>query len=188
MIIHSQKQWGVVGMVHLWPYAIRMANEAINESANMQDVDQNSPLQIYTGTQVNINPKHWVPFGCPGYVLTEALQDSKQIYNKWKPRSKVGIYLGRSPMHGRNVALILNSTTGLVSAQFHVDFDEGFQTLEKNNNLDHTWLSLAGFIRYKDVSANSREFDTYQKRAPQPIHQVREATAKESGRVIQLPR
>ena len=162
MIIHAQKQWGVVGMVHLWPYAIRMANEAINESPNMQDVDQNSPLQIYTGSQVNINPKHWVPFGCPAYVLTEELQDSKQIYNKWKPRSKIGIYLGRSPMHGRNVALVLNSTTGLVSAQFHVDFDEGFQTLEKYNNLDHTWISLAGFTRYKDVSTTSRELDTYQ--------------------------
>ena len=75
----------------------------------------------------------------------------------------MGIYLGRSPMHGRNVALILNSTTALVSAQFHVDFDEGFQTLEKNNNLDHPWLSLTGFTRYKEVSANSRELDTYQK-------------------------
>ena len=35
MIIHAQHQWGVEGMVHLWPYAIRLANDAINESANM---------------------------------------------------------------------------------------------------------------------------------------------------------
>ena len=31
-----------------------------------------------------------------------------------------GIYLGKSPQHGRNDALILDGTTGLVSRQFHV--------------------------------------------------------------------
>ena len=133
-------------MVHLWPYAIRLANEAINESANMQDVDNYSPLQIFSGTEVNTNPKHWVPFGCPAYVLTSELQDNKQIYNKWKCRSNVGIYQGRSPMHGRNVALILNRASGLVSAQFHASFDESFETLDKLK-VEHPWLVKAGFTR-----------------------------------------
>ena len=88
-----------------------------------------------SGSTVNVNPKHWAPFGCPAYVLTDAMQDNKQIQNKWKPRSRVGIYLGRSPIHGRNVALVLNNATGLVSAQFHVDFDESFQTLDNKNKL-----------------------------------------------------
>ena len=68
MLIHAQKKWGLAGMVHLWPYAVRLANDAINESANMQDVEKYSPLQIFAGTEVNVNCKHWKPFGCPVYV------------------------------------------------------------------------------------------------------------------------
>ena len=135
MIIHAQKQWGLIGIVYLWPYATRIANEAINESANMQHAHNLSPLQLYSGSTVNVNPKHWAPFGCPAYVLTDTMQDNKQIPNKWKPRRRVGIYLGRSPMHGRNVALVLKNATGLVSAQFHVDFNESFQTLDNKNKL-----------------------------------------------------
>ena len=114
-----------------------------------------------SGSTVNVNPKHWAPFGCPAYVLTDAMQDNKQIQNKWKPRSRVGIYLGRSPMHGRNVALVLNNATGLVSAQFHVDFDESFQTLDNKNKLEHPWLSLAGFTQYQKLKAKSGELKTY---------------------------
>ena len=164
MIIHAQHQWGVEGMVHLWPYAIRLANDAINESANMQDVDNYSPLQIYSGTEVNTNPKHWIPFGCPAYVLTTELQDNKQIFNKWKRRSRIGIYLGRSPMHGRNVALVLNRDSGLVSAQFHVSFDEHFETLGKIK-VEHPWLVKAGFARGNKLTTQPGESNTYRKRA-----------------------
>ena len=49
---------------------------------------------------------------------------------KWDPRARVGVYLGHSPCHAGNVALILNLQTGHISPQFHVTFDEGFSTVE----------------------------------------------------------
>ena len=143
-------------MVHLWPYAIRLANDAINESANMQDVEKHSPLQIFAGTEVNVNCKHWKPFGCPVYVLREELQDHKRILNKWHPRSEVGIYLGRSPMHSRNVALVLNRATGHISAQFHVTFDELLETLDRKMKHEHPWLRLAGFTQLKRKITESK--------------------------------
>ena len=41
----------------------------------------------------------------------------------------MGIYVGRSPSHASNVALILNPRTGHVSPQFHVVFDDDFDDL-----------------------------------------------------------
>ena len=53
---------------------------------------------------------------------------------KWNPRSDAGIYLGHSPEHASNVALVLNLTTGLVSPQYHVVFDDTFSTVEHITN------------------------------------------------------
>jgi len=75
--------------------------------------------------------------------LGSKLQNDKRIYNKWESRSKVGIYLGHSPLHARNIALVLNMDTGLVSPQFHVRFDKSFETIEKPPH--HRWLAMAGF-------------------------------------------
>ena len=81
---------------------------------------------MFSKTVVNINKKHYKPFGCPVYVLDSALQASAAIHDKWKERARIGVYLGQSPLHPRNVALVLDVTTGLVSPQFHVKFDPSF--------------------------------------------------------------
>jgi len=43
-------------------------------------------------------------------------------------RSRVGIYLGPSAMHSSALHLILSSKTGTMSPQYHVDFDNYFET------------------------------------------------------------
>ena len=43
--------------------------------------------------------------------------------------SYLGIHVGMSPHHSRNVALAHDSIMGHTSPQFHVAFDEGFQTI-----------------------------------------------------------
>ena len=106
---------------------MRMANDAMNNSPNLKDKARRTPLQAFTGSTVNVNPKHWKPFGCPVAVLAAPLQ-SGLPYHKWKSRSQVGIYLGLSPVHAKNIALVLDRTTGYVSPQFHVAFDEHFIT------------------------------------------------------------
>jgi hypothetical protein len=42
----------------------------------------------------------------------------------------MGIYVGRSPSHASNVALVLNPRTGHISPQFHVVFDDDFTTVK----------------------------------------------------------
>ena len=142
MLIDVHRKWGISATASLWPYAILMANDTLNQTPNMSDETKRSPLQTFSNTEVQVNSKHWAPFGCPAYVLVGELQNQKRIYNKWDYRSKVGIYLGRSPNYGRNIALILNRDTGLVSPQFHVKFDPTFQSI--GPSIGQQWISKAG--------------------------------------------
>ena len=52
-----------------------------------------------------------------------------------------------SSVHARNVALVLNPVTGLVSPQFHVKFDDAFETTKDDRTTQDVsmWQTLAGF-------------------------------------------
>jgi hypothetical protein len=61
-------------------------------------------------------------FACPVFALQNQLAAGNSI-PKWSPRARLGLNLGQSPMHTRNVYLVLNLSTGLVSPQYHCRFD-----------------------------------------------------------------
>ena len=125
---------------------MRHANEVAN--ATPRKGEEQSPLERFSG--VNIIPKlrHFHSFGCPTYILDNVLQ-SGQGSPKWKQRSRLGVYLGPSPSHARSVTLVLNPRTGHVSPQFHVKFDDFFETVQdKSTNMDAPepeWKYLSGF-------------------------------------------
>ena len=111
-----------------------MVSDVYNNSPHKDLPEMKTPNQIVIGSEANVNVKHHHTFGCPVYALSSELQQNKP-YEKWKQRAQVGIYIGPSPHHNRNVALVLNRTTILVSPQFHVRFDDNFDTVNKLENL-----------------------------------------------------
>ena len=139
---NANKWWGTSATASLWPYAMCMAIDTLNQTPNMKDESKRSPLQTISGFVVQINAKHWDPFGCPALILIKEIQDPKKLYHKWKYRSKVGIYLSRSPMYGRNIALILNRDTGLISPPFHVKLDPTFKSIDRH--LGQQWILKVG--------------------------------------------
>jgi len=60
------------------------------------------------------------------------LQDGKKL-PKWNRRSRAGQFLGFSKDRASTVALIRNVTTGYVSSQFHILFDEESNTVTADN-------------------------------------------------------
>ncbi len=95
-------------------------------------------------------PKFQRPIFCPCYTLDSALQTVGGIKGKWLERSRVGVYLGRSPSHARSVALVLNIDTGRVSPQYHVQFDPSYQTIRKSfgGTAPHSsWQRICGFFK-----------------------------------------
>jgi len=144
MMMHANHKLPSSITTNLWPYALRMANDTYNNAPLAYHEDKKSPLQIASGTNVMINQKHYKTFGCPVYVLNRNLQEGKP-HSKWLKRSRVGIYLGPYPHHNRNIALVLDRDTGLVSPQFHVIFDNEFETVMEDK-YDSQWKLRSRFI------------------------------------------
>lgn len=168
MLIFAAKRWPEAVTTNLWPYAIKMANDSINATPWLNNPHRLSPEQAFSGTTVRENPKHWHHFACPAYVLDDALQQGRRRPRggKWMERARIGLYLGRSPQHSRNVALVLNIQTGRVSPQFHVTLDSLFYTVKnatKQERPNSRWQELAGFVtapkrRTRDTPAPDAEF------------------------------
>ena len=120
-----------------------MANDVKNVSPTRKD--GKSAVQIFSGADIRPHLKHFRPMGCPVYVLHNALQAGQQI-PKWHKHAQLGLYLGHLLAHARSVALVLNLDTGLVSPQFHVKFDEFFETVNNSdNNYPNRWKVLTHF-------------------------------------------
>ena len=138
-------RWPQAISTHLWPYAVQNVFDILNETCYKDN--KKTRLEVFAGTDVSPNMRHHHHFGVPVYVLDNHLQSGFKI-GKWLPRSRVGIYLGKSPRHARTVALVLNPRTGNVSPQFHVKFDDLFETVKGISDDSHgIWKAKCGFSK-----------------------------------------
>lgn len=144
MLLHSIYRWPSAVTIHLWPYALRYAAHVFNNTPLKDGI---SPMEKFSSTDVTANLKHFHTFGCPVYALDERLQANKHIAS-WKKRARLGINLGPSPRHARNVSLVLSLTTGLVSPQYHLIHDEFFETIDRKLPTPPAmWRTKAGLTR-----------------------------------------
>ena len=155
-LLYTMNKWKRMILICLWPYARRHANDIAN--ATPKKDEDSSPLEKCSGVQVMPKLRHFHAFGCPTYVVDSASQ-SGQSAPKWRQRSRLGVYLGLSPNHARSVALVLSPRTDHVSPQFHVKFDDFFETVQKKpTDLDAPepeWKYLSGFAIQKGQSKSS---------------------------------
>ena len=125
--------------------AIKHAQFLVNHVPSMNNV---CPMDLVLGT---MTPRHVLRnvhvWGCPSYVLDPKLQDGHKI-PKFEPRARQGLNLGWSPKHASSVPLVLNLTTGKVSPQFHIVYDDWFSTVSSMNGGEEepldgdTWSNL----------------------------------------------
>ena len=95
MLIHANRRWPSAVTANLWPYAIRMANDSVNATLWLRDPSKRSPLELFSGSMVTKNPKHWYHFGCPVYVLDDNIQQGRRPEGgKWMQWARIGLYLG----------------------------------------------------------------------------------------------
>jgi Reverse transcriptase (RNA-dependent DNA polymerase) len=148
MLLRARQRWPSAITTHLWPYAVRMANDISNITPSLRRDDHVSPLELFSQVEVRPVVKHTHTFGSPVYVLDAPLQ-AGQSKPKWEYKSRIGIYLGASPRHSKKVALILNLQTGLVSPQFHCQYDDLCDSLRPSagNPVPRSrWQERAGFV------------------------------------------
>ncbi len=154
VIIHTRQRWPRAIAAALWPYALRNCND-IRNSIKSRGKDA-SPLQLFSRSQALVKIKHFHPFGCPTHVLHSELASGKTLA-RWETRSRVGLYLGLSPRHARSVALVLNLETGHVSPQFHVRYDDLFETLKGGTVPKSQWQEKCYFTGASSAKQRKRK-------------------------------
>jgi hypothetical protein len=66
--------------------------------------------------------------GRPPYVLDPKVQQGRKL-PRWQPRSRRGVFMGLSLQHTSEVPQVLNLSTGRITTQFHIVFNEQFTTV-----------------------------------------------------------
>jgi hypothetical protein len=97
--------------------------------------------------------KHMHTFGCPVFALRNALASGSTL-PRWSPRARLGLNLGPSPNHARNVYVVLNLITGCVSPQYHCKFDDFFETTRHGGpDVSGTicWQQLSGLTQMNQI-------------------------------------
>ena len=110
--------------------------------------DGTSRLELFSSICVGCNMKHMHTFACPVFALDNALASGKSL-PRWSPRARLSLNLGPSPIHARNVYLVLNLITGCVSPQYHCRFDDFFETTR------HGGPDVSGTICWQQLAAFS---------------------------------
>ena len=156
MLLHGMRMWPAMITTMFWPFALKAMAERLNRlHVHPDGSTPESKLYGICGESIPVGSYHTL--FCPVYVLDARAQNEGAMGPpKWEPRSRIGVYLGHSPFHAGSVALVLNPTTGLVSPQFHVVFDDNFTTVP---------FMIKGKVpnNWADLYHNSRELATKEK-------------------------
>ncbi len=98
-------------------------------------------------------------WGCPAIVLDPKLQNDQKL-PKWNRHARVGQFLGYWDKHLSLVANVRYLSTSHVSPQFHVVFDDLFETVICNGDNDAVVNSICDglFHRNRELYVED-EFD-----------------------------
>ncbi|KAL7460839.1 hypothetical protein ACHAXS_001279 [Conticribra weissflogii] len=157
LLLHAQRHWPEYITTMLWPLALKAAQDRMNQLT--VDLDGKTPEMKFSDVaSATIRLCNCHTWGCPCYILDSRLQTNPKGVPKWEPQAQLGIYVGRSPHHAGNVALVLNPHTGLISPQFHVVFDDDFSKVPhlRRGTVPPNWAEL---VRHLSEKTTSEFFD-----------------------------
>jgi hypothetical protein len=108
------------------------------------------------------------------YVLEAKIQNDQKL-PKWNRRARLGQFVGFSDEHSSMVANVRHLTTGYISPQFHVVFDDLFETVNRTGVDDQVVESICKglFQRNRELYAED-ELDEVGNLIyrPPPLHEV----------------
>ena len=131
-MVHAALRWPDQNERNLWPLALDHAVYLHNHTP--QQESGRCPEELWTKSQSSYSAlNHARVWGCPAYILDPRLQDGRKI-PKWVPRSRRGQYVGASPLHATSVGIVRNLRTNSISPQFHVVYDNYFETVHSTED------------------------------------------------------
>ncbi len=145
-LLHAQARWPEAIHLALWPYALWSAVALHNDLPTLDDGTSRS--EKFTSIRVGIKLGRFHVFGAPVFALSNKLA-SRGSLPRWSPQCRLGINLGPSPDHARNVCLVHNPNTGCASPQFHCRVDNFFESVGLQDvTISTTWQQLVGLSKH----------------------------------------
>ncbi len=143
LLIHAAMRYPDVITSELWPFALEYSAYLWNITPKLQQL---SPEEVFYGSKTDYyelrNAHVW---GCPTYTLNYRLQNGQKI-PKWEPRARRGVFLGISKQHSSNVPQVLHLSTGAILPQYHIVFDDFFQTVSSTEvDVPQSWENLFNY-------------------------------------------
>ena len=178
---HQALHWSEVSDAALWPAAVLHSVWLVNHIPRMDTGI--SPYELFTRQKQS--PTHLQDlhvWGCPAYVLDPAISNGHKL-PRWQPRSSRSVYVGVSRQHSSVAAQVLNLDTGKITTQYHVMFDDWFQTVsarpEDLPDFDHPdWYETFGATEWQYIPDDEHDVpvpgSTDYKPAPQEQQQLQQ--------------
>jgi hypothetical protein len=88
-----------------------------------------SPWEQFTGEHSKLDQTDMHPLLCPVYVLDRHMQEGTSP-PKWTKHTTQKVYIGHLHHYSKYVPMVWDPKTKLVSPQFHVMFDDNFNTVQ----------------------------------------------------------
>ncbi len=174
-MVHASLHWTDQGSddILFWLFAFKHAVWIYNRVPNRQS--GLTPLELLTKSKVDhrdiLRTHVW---GCPAIVFEPQLQNDKKL-SKWNRRAWVGQFLSYSNEHSPLVANVRHLSTGYVSPQFHVIFDDLFETVVRNGDNDAIINSICDGLFEKNQELYVKDkfnADGMLIYKPPPLHKV----------------
>jgi hypothetical protein len=174
-MVHASLHWTEHGSddLSLWSFAVKHSVWIYNRVPNARS--GLTPLELVTKERSDCREiLRCHVWGCPVYVLEAKLQNDQKL-PKWNRRARLGQFVGFSDEHSSMVANVRHLTTGFISPQFHVVFDNLFETVNCTGVDDQVVESFYNglFQRNRELYAED-ELDEVGNLIyrPPPLHEV----------------
>jgi hypothetical protein len=126
---HAISRWKKTITTELWPFAIQHAATIYNTTKRRPRDYDLSPWEQFTGERSKLNHTYMHPLLYSVYVLDRRMQEGTSPH-KWTKRTTQKVYVGHLHHYSKSVPMIWDPKTKLVSPQFHVMFDDNFDTVQ----------------------------------------------------------
>jgi hypothetical protein len=129
MLNHAISRWDKTISAELWPFAIQHAVTIYNKTkCRSRDYDL-SLWEQFTGQRSKLDQTDMHPLFCPVYVLDQRIQEGTSPPKRTKRKTQK-VYARHLHHYSRSVPMVWDPKTKLVSPQFHVMFDNNFDTVQ----------------------------------------------------------
>ena len=158
VLLHAAIHWTEAADPSLWPMAVEHASCFCNQIQAL--ATGLFPIDLWSKSQVPTHKLHNLHFwGSPKHVLQKQLANGKSI-GCWEPRSQRCINIGLLDLHSTDAPAVPNLSTGSITTQWNVVFDDFFTAVDSNPEdlpdfNSEEWSQMSGTVRILEKANES---------------------------------